>query len=143
MAAYLAANFSRRCSLTNEQVALDLGYTAANVLSLWKTGKSRVPLDRLPGIARLMRIDIAELLPLWIEQHAPDTPRTGVSRTTYEQIQEVFERIATAHEAPLLKAIRAGLAANPTRALTADELKAHKLLAADPSLATVVLTAAK
>lgn len=149
LAEYLTANFSRQCGMTNEEVAKELGYRSANVLSLWKTGKSRVPLERLPDLARLMKVDLAELLPWWMEQYAPDTSRytaagkpSGVHSKTYEAIREVFDRIATAHESPLLKAIRSGLASAPPRALTGNELKAHKLLAGDPSLAGAVLAEA-
>lgn len=54
---------------TNEQIATELGYTRPNIISMWRTGRTRIPLDRLPGLCKILNVDIAFLLPLWVEQY--------------------------------------------------------------------------
>ena len=106
LAEFINANWDARVSLTHEEIAVKMGYSSPNAASLWKTGKSRVPLDRLPALADLMGVDLAELLPLWMEQHAPDTGRKGLTGQPYSELQEVFSRIVTKSEHLMVEAFR-------------------------------------
>lgn len=137
LAEFLNDNWGTRVSITHEELAARMGYTSPNVASLWKTGKSRVPLERLPALADLLKVDLAALLPLWMEQYAPDTSRRGVTNATYEAIKGVFDRMPNKAEVPALAALRAGMRGR-TAPFSKDELEAITRLVRDPDLAVVV-----
>jgi transcriptional regulator with XRE-family HTH domain len=92
-------NWDEKVGRTNEDVAQELGYRAANMISMWRTGRTRVPLEKLPDIARLMKVDIALLLPMWLDQQWGDRDDGGDMRA-------IFGRFATARESELLAALR-------------------------------------
>ncbi|WP_426051435.1 hypothetical protein [Brevundimonas sp. SL161] len=54
--------------LTNDAAASILGLASPNVISMWRTGRSPVPLARITQIADLMKIDVMVLLALWLKQ---------------------------------------------------------------------------
>jgi transcriptional regulator with XRE-family HTH domain len=106
LAEFLNHNWDEKVGRTNEDVAQELGYRAANMISMWRTGRTRVPLEKLPDIARLMKVDIALLLPLWLDQQWGDRDNGGDMRA-------IFERFATAREGELLAAVRTAMPGNP------------------------------
>ena len=55
--------------LTNEELSAKLGYTRPNIISMWRTGRTKIPLDRLAPLCDILKIDLAYLLPLWSEQY--------------------------------------------------------------------------
>jgi hypothetical protein len=96
----LDANWSK-LGLTNEQAAAAIGFRAPNVISMWRTGRTPVPLGRVLRIAELMGIDPMVLVILWLEQEEtrdPDFP-LGISAL-------VRKRVCTRNEQPLLDAAR-------------------------------------
>jgi hypothetical protein len=99
LAEFLNHNWDEKVGRTNEDVAQELGYRAANLISMWRTGKTRIPLEKMPDIARLMKVDIALLLPLWLEQQWGDRDDGG-------NLRAIFERFATVREGELLAALR-------------------------------------
>jgi transcriptional regulator with XRE-family HTH domain len=138
LAEFLNANW-HLVGRTNAEVAKEMGFSAPNVVSLWRTGKSRVPIERLPQLAELLRIDLAALFPLWAEQYLPTSARKeGWGEAAYRALKSIIERIADEGEMRILKAIRKGLAGAST-GVTTDALAAHEALAADPSLADLVI----
>jgi transcriptional regulator with XRE-family HTH domain len=100
LAEFLNDNWDRLVGRTNEEVAMELGYRAPNMISMFRTGKTRVPLEKLPDIARVMKIDIAALLPLWFEQH------WGERDDAKLLLKQFAGRVSTDNEAPLLDAAR-------------------------------------
>lgn len=106
LATFMNQNWDEKVGRTNEDVAQELGYRAANMISMWRTGRTRVPLEKLPDIARLMKVDIALLLSMWLEQSWGDRDDGGDMRA-------LFDRFATAREAELLSAVRTTLPGDP------------------------------
>jgi transcriptional regulator with XRE-family HTH domain len=100
LAEFLNQNWDDRVGRTNNDVAIELGYESANIISMWRTGRTRVPLKKLPDIARLLKVDLVELLPLWFEQDWGDRPDASELQTI------IGSHIATESEAKLLRAIR-------------------------------------
>jgi hypothetical protein len=130
LAEYLNANWDDRVGRTNEAVAMELGYKASNLISMWRTGKTRIPLEKLPDIARLMKIDIAMLLPLWFEQQWGN--RSDVGR-----LKAIFDRFATVNEGAVLSALRAAAPAGD--AFTSDTIKAIVAVVTDPAIRADVI----
>lgn len=55
--------------LTQREIADRIGYQHANVISMLKTGEMRVPLERIPALARTLGMDERELLLSAIEEY--------------------------------------------------------------------------
>jgi hypothetical protein len=100
LAEFMNHNWDRLVGRTNEDVAMELGYRAPNMISMWRTGKTRVPLEKVPDLARLMKLDIAAILPLWFEQYWGERDD---AKTT---LKNLTGRIASDREVHLLDAIR-------------------------------------
>ena len=69
LAEWFNKNVDHLTDLTNEELAAKLGYTRPNIISMWRTGRTKIPLDRLAPLCDLLKVDLAYLLPLWIEQY--------------------------------------------------------------------------
>jgi transcriptional regulator with XRE-family HTH domain len=74
---------------------------AANTISQWRTGRSAVPLSRLPKIAELLRVDLVPLFILWLRQARL---RNDVVPSTLIEILE--RRLVTANEAEVIRTLR-------------------------------------
>jgi len=55
------------------EIAYEAGFVSANMLSMLKSGASKLALDRVPSLARALECDPAYLLRLTLEQVAGDT----------------------------------------------------------------------
>lgn len=100
LAEFMNKNWDTLVGRPNDEVAKELGYKGGNMISMWRTGLTRVSLERLPDVARLMKIDMAVLLPLWFEQSLG-------ARADYKGLANtVFKRLAALREVPVLNAIR-------------------------------------
>jgi len=57
--------------LTEQELAARLGYPNANVIKLFRKGITRVPLDKVVPIARLLQIDPGDLMREWYRAYYP------------------------------------------------------------------------
>jgi len=57
--------------LTQREIADRAGFRQANVISMLKTGEMRVPLDRIPALARTLGMDERTFLLAAIEEYHP------------------------------------------------------------------------
>lgn len=87
--------------LTNDQAAGKFGFLASNVISMWRTGRTAVPLSRLPMIADLLKVDLAMLWVLWLKQSR--LRNDGVPATLIEVLER---RLVTANEAEVIRTLR-------------------------------------
>lgn len=81
------------------EIATEAGFVSTNMLSMVKSGKTRLPLDRVPALARALDCDPRRLFQLAIAQ--------GGYETTRSAIEDVFGTIITRNEAVWLEEIRA------------------------------------
>lgn len=58
--------------VANTKIADALGYQHSNVISMFKSGKTRVPLAKVPVLARLLGLDAGALLREWFIAHDPE-----------------------------------------------------------------------
>ena len=79
-------------------IAIEAGFTRPNVLSMIRHGACRLPLDRVPGLAKALDTDPAKLFALALEQRGPDT--------TAAAIREIFHTVVSANEAEWLSELR-------------------------------------
>src|SRR5579883_398804 len=73
MARFLAKRIDE---LTGRKSRLDiaraLGYENPNIISMFKTGDTKVPLDKIPALADALEVDVGELLRLGLEAYWPE-----------------------------------------------------------------------
>jgi hypothetical protein len=93
------------------EIAGDAGYDKPNILSMFKRGETKVPLDKVPALARALDVDPAHLLRLAIEQQMPEVVKI---------IDDIFGNTVSVNEFKIVDAIRkASNDANP-KATTAQ-----------------------
>lgn len=100
LAEWLNENLAELSGMTNAEIAAELGYERPNIVAMWKTGKTRVALHALKGIARLTNTPLEQLFPLWVEQYAREK---GVKAQPY---LEMLSRIVTPAEFKVIEMIR-------------------------------------
>ena len=74
---------------TQREIAFEIGYEKPNMISMFKRGEVKVPLDKIPALAKAVNADPGHLFRLALEQYWP---------TLGETIQRIFGRTVTANE---------------------------------------------
>ena len=87
--------------LTNDVAASKFGFMAPNTISQWRTGRSAVPISRLPKIAELLRVDLVPLFILWLRQARL---RNDVVPSILIEVLE--RRLMSANEADVIRTLR-------------------------------------
>jgi DNA-binding Xre family transcriptional regulator len=83
---------------TQAEIAAEAGFANANMLSILKAGKSKIPLDRVPSLAKALECDPAYLMRIALEQ--------AVGITAAKAITDIFGSPVTENEAAWLEEIR-------------------------------------
>lgn len=83
---------------TQNEIAAEAGFQNANMVSILKAGKSKLPLDRVPSLAKALECDPAFLMRLSLEQ--------AVGATAARAITEIFGSPVTENERGWLKELR-------------------------------------
>lgn len=83
--------------VTQSEIANALGYPSANIISMFKKGQTKVPLEKIPDLAKVLRVDPAFLMRLGLDQYWPER---------WEALRLMFDGIATNNERELLDAAR-------------------------------------
>ena len=117
LAAFIDANWDKT-GLTNEQGAARFGFTAPNMISHWRTGRSPVSLSHLPKLASLLGAYEAALFVMWLKQQ-----RLRDTTIPAHLVELLEQRLVTANEAVLVKAVR-NAAKNADPAWNATKLAA-------------------
>src|SRR5271168_1559889 len=74
---------------TQREIAQEAGYEMANIISMFKRGESRVPLDKIPLLSKALGVDPAHMFRLALEQYWPDRG---------DIIAKLFGRLASENE---------------------------------------------
>ena len=69
--ANMLAKALEESDLTQREVADRVGFRNANIVSMMKTGETRVPLDRIPKLAQTLSMDEQDFLILAIQEYHP------------------------------------------------------------------------
>jgi hypothetical protein len=72
---------------TQREIAVEIGYDKPNMISMFKRGEVKVPLDKIPLLAKAVQADPAHLFRLALEQYWPDMGET---------IDTIFGRVKAA-----------------------------------------------
>lgn len=83
--------------VSQKDIAIKLGYPKSNIISMFKTGDAKVPLEKIPALAEALHVDVAHLMRLGLEQYWPDK---------MDVITKVFARSVTENEYDIIECIR-------------------------------------
>ena len=78
---------------TQREIATEIGYEKPNMVSMFKRGEAKVPLDKIPLLAKALHADPAHLFRLALEQYWPDLGAT---------IGAIFGRMASENEEEII-----------------------------------------
>lgn len=87
-----------RSTKTQIKIAAESGFRSPNMMSMVKHGSTKLPLDRVLGLAKALDCDPASLFRMAIEQ--------SDQNATSQAIDQIFGAIITDNEAAWLKCIR-------------------------------------
>lgn len=83
---------------TQAEIAGEAGFPNANMMTHLKNGRNKVPLDRVPSLAKALEVDAAMLMRLALDQ--------AVGATAAKAITEIFGTPVTVNECGWLTEIR-------------------------------------
>ncbi len=64
---------------TQKQIAHEAGFPNANMLSFLKSGANKIPIDRVPALAKALEVDPAYLMRLALEQSVGATAAKAIT----------------------------------------------------------------
>lgn len=82
---------------SQREIAMEIGYEKPNMISMFKRGEAKVPLDKVPSLAAAINVDPAYLFRLAIEQYWPDLS---------DAINAVFGTVCSKNEVQIIREIR-------------------------------------
>ncbi|MBI5313200.1 MAG: helix-turn-helix transcriptional regulator [Methylocystis sp.] len=82
---------------SQREIAAEAGYDRPNIISMFKRGETKVPLDRIPALAKALHVDPAHLFRLALEQQMPEIAKI---------MHQVIGKTVTDHEFELVQAFR-------------------------------------
>jgi transcriptional regulator with XRE-family HTH domain len=83
---------------SQKDIAREVGLANPNVISMWKSGRNKVPLDRVRGLAQALETDAAEMFLMAMEQDLDDA--------SMSVIREIFGIVLTENEREWVRALR-------------------------------------
>lgn len=87
-----------KLGLTQQTVAAEVGFKSRNMLSIIKTGMGKLPIDRVPALAKTLKIDERRLLRLALQQsNSPEIVNAIMGQN---------DALITANEREILEHIR-------------------------------------
>jgi len=95
-ASYLAAQIDAN-DKTQREIALALGYARPNLITMFKQGLTKVPIEKVPALAKVLGLDPLHLLTFALREYMPETLKT---------IQANVGCVVTHNEYAVVEAVR-------------------------------------
>lgn len=84
---------------TQEEIAREAGFDSVNTISMIKTGRTKIPLARIPALAKALDADPKEMLAMALEAYQPEL---------YDVLSTIApSMLISAHELRIIHALRA------------------------------------
>ena len=111
---YLQRRIQELADVTNVKIAQAMGYERPNVVAMILNGSMKVPLNKVPALARVFRMDELWLLRRVMTEYTPES---------WMAIESIVGsgRLTTANETAVLHFLRAALADEDVELLDDDE----------------------
>ncbi len=111
-AKFIAAQIDMH-TMTQKQIATDLGYANPNIITMFKQGITKVPISKIPAFAKVLGIDPEHLLRLAMEEYSPEV---------WESIQSIKGHLVKPNELELVKLVRSVVGVDPDKDTDIPEL---------------------
>jgi hypothetical protein len=100
---------------TQKQIADEIGYDKANIITMIKTGATKLPINKVGPLARALHVDPAHLLRLVMEEYLPET---------WETIQGIVgQSLLSDGEVEVLRVIHEAAGGIPLERLSDKQMK--------------------
>ncbi len=103
------------CGRSQKEIAEDMGYDKPNLITMFKQGKTRLPINKVPAAAAALGVDPVHLLRIVMGEYMPDA---------WEVIENLFSGYLVSNEEKamldMVRDIGTGL---PLKPETAEEVK--------------------
>lgn len=86
------------CGRQQNEIAEELGYERPNIITMFKKGQTKVPIEKVPALARAIGVDQAFLMRMAMYEYMPETMKA---------IEQTFGTILTDNEEEIIAALRA------------------------------------
>lgn len=96
--ATMFAYYVNRSKFTQKEIAERAGFTAPNIITMMKTGATRIPIDRIPALCKAINMDPKTLLLSAMTEYVPEQ---------WAAIQEIMGDAITSNETEIVKELRA------------------------------------
>ena len=123
--ARLFSNYVNLSHLTQKEIAARAGYPRPNIITMFKTGETKIPIEKIPVFAEILGIDPKRFLRVALEEYDPGVlkvieARFGpqVSRNEHEILQEIRKRSNGSDPKLVTQAQRDAIGAFVARLLT-------------------------
>ena len=99
LAKFISKQIDIQASMGKNQreIAAEVGYEKPNMISMFKRGETKVPLEKIPALAKALNVDTAYLFKLAMQQYWPELGSA---------IAEVFGTVLTKNETKLIEVVR-------------------------------------
>lgn len=92
------ANHLAELDKTQREIAAECGFETPNIITMFKKGSTKVPMNRIGPLAKALGADPAHMLRLAMQEYMPDT---------WESIEETLKStVLTTNELKLIRAYR-------------------------------------
>ena len=119
VADYLTAQIDL-CGKPQQDIAKECGYEKPNIITMLKQGKSKVPLGRVPALAKALGVDPLHFFSIVMAEYEPET-------WAAIQASVLKQPFVSANEMEIIKLVRTSNVMNPK--IRTDEEKARILTA--------------
>lgn len=86
------------CDKTQREIAEECGFEKSNIITMFKNGSTKVPLNRIGPLSKAIGADPAHLLRLVMQEYLPDT---------WDAIEDILQStVLTANELDLVRKFR-------------------------------------
>ena len=108
---------------TQVEITEELGLDKPNIVTMFKQGRTKVPINRVPALANALGVDPVYLLSLTMNEYMPDA---------WQVIQKLLKNaLITDNELAIINIIREGSAGMNLRPETAVEKEKLKILVSE------------
>lgn len=104
VAEYLDAQINM-CGKSQKQIAEEAGFPKPNIITMFKKGDTKLPLEKIGKFAKAIEVDPIHLFKLCMAEYQPET---------WAEIQKMFgQPVLTVNELEILEIIRSANVENP------------------------------
>lgn len=61
------------CGRSQKEISEDLGYDKPNIITMFKQGKTKLPINKVPGLAKSLGVDPVHFLRIVMSEYSPET----------------------------------------------------------------------